>query len=128
MKPEYQFFVYIMASKSRVLYTGITNDLRIRVLQHKLGEIEGFTKRYKVHRLVYFESYKYVSNAIGREKEIKSWRRDKRIKLVESFNPTWEDLAISVEALNGTAGPPLRMKHDPAKRQCFGGGRDEKSS
>jgi hypothetical protein len=69
-----------------------------------------------------------VGNAIAREKEIKSWRREKRIELIESFNPTWEDLAISVEALNGTAGPPLRMKHDPAKRQCFGGGRDEKSS
>src|ERR1700745_4365976 len=61
---EYKFFVYIMASKSRVLYTGITNDLPVRVFQHKTGRFAGFTKQYRVHRLVYFESFRYVRSAI----------------------------------------------------------------
>src|SRR2546430_5422699 len=91
--PDYHFFVYIMASKSRVLYVGMTNDLTVRVFQHKTGRYKGFTQRYRVHRLVYFESYRYVNSAIAREKELKSWRREKRIALIESINPLWDDLA-----------------------------------
>ncbi len=87
------FAVYIMASKSRRLYTGMTNNLRNRVFQHKNDLLEGFTKQYKIHRLVYFENYSQVLNAIDREKEIKGWRREKKIALIESVNPTWEDLA-----------------------------------
>ena len=64
---EHTFFVYIMASKSRVLYTGISNDLPVRVFQHKTGRSDGFTKQYRVHRLVYFESFQYVRSAIARE-------------------------------------------------------------
>ena len=64
---EHTFFVYIMASKSRVLYTGISNDLPVRVFQHKTGRCDGFTKQYRVHRLVYFESFQYVRGAIARE-------------------------------------------------------------
>jgi putative endonuclease len=93
MRRDYNFYVYIMSSKSRVLYTGVTNNLSERVRQHKSGDIEGFANKYRIHRLVYFEQYKYVRNAIAREKEIKAWRREKRVALITSINPTWEDLA-----------------------------------
>ena len=93
MRPEQWFYVYIMASRSRNLYTGMTNSLRRRVFEHKNDLIEGFTKRYKIHRLVYFERFKYVKKAIAREKEIKAWNRAKRVALIQASNPTWEDLA-----------------------------------
>ncbi len=93
MRTEKRYYVYIMASRSRVLYVGITGFLLARVLQHKRGEVEGFTKRYKVSRLVYFEVFHYVNNAIARETEIKNWRRAKKVALIEQHNPTWEDLA-----------------------------------
>ena len=82
-----------MASKSHVLYTGMTNTMRGRAGQHKRGEVEGFTRKYWVNRLVYFESFQYVNNCIDREKQIKSWTRAKRVALIEKDNPTWEDLA-----------------------------------
>ena len=90
---EYSFYVYIMASKSRVIYTGVTSALRRRVFEHKTGRIPSFTKKYKVHGLVYFESWQFVRSAIAREKEIKHWTRQRRVELIESTNPTWEDLA-----------------------------------
>jgi len=85
--------MYMMASRSRVLYVGMTGFLHSRVLQHKSGEIEGFTKRYNITRLVYYEPYKYVKNAIARETEVKKWYRAKKVALIEGVNPTWEDLA-----------------------------------
>jgi putative endonuclease len=75
------------------LYTGITNSIHRRALQHKRGEIEGFTKRYKINRLVYYEVFHRVGNAIAREKQIKSWTRAKRLALIQAKNPTWQDLA-----------------------------------
>jgi len=90
---EHRYYVYIMASKSRRLYTGMGNNLRRRVFQHKNDLLDGFTKCYRIHRLVYWESYDNVINAINREKQIKSWRRSKKIALIEKHNPTWEDLA-----------------------------------
>jgi putative endonuclease len=90
-----QFFVYIMSNspKSAVLYTGITGDLRRRVWQHKNKLSLGFTNRYNLNRLVYYERFVYPDAAIAREKEIKGWRRSKKIALIESMNPRWEDLA-----------------------------------
>ncbi len=88
-----RYYVYIMASKSRVVYTGVTGNLMARVLQHKSGEEAGFTKRYLVSRLVYFESFQYVNNAIARETEIKKWRREKKVALIERDNRLWDDLA-----------------------------------
>ena len=82
-----------MASKGRVLYVGMTGFLMARVLQHKSGEGAGFTRTYHVNRLVYYEVFQYVNNAIARETEIKKWRREKKVALVEADNPTWEDLA-----------------------------------
>lgn len=93
MRREKRYYVYILASKSRVLYVGVTGALMARVLQHKSGEFEGFTQRYKVDRLVYYEVFQYVNNAIARETEIKKWRREKKIVLFEVDNPKWEDLA-----------------------------------
>jgi putative endonuclease len=93
MPREKRYYVYIMASKSRVLYVGVTGFLMVRVLQHKSGE-GGFTRQYRVTRLVYFESFQYVDKAIARETEIKRWRREKKIVLIEKENPTWEDLAV----------------------------------
>jgi len=82
-----------MASRSLNLYTGITNSLYRRVLQHKGGEIDGFTKRYHINRLAYYETFHQVGNAIAREKQIKSWTRAKRLALIKSKNPAWQDLA-----------------------------------
>src|SRR5690348_7214591 len=87
------YYVYIMASKSRVLYVGVTGFLMNRVLRHRAGVGGEFTRRYRVHRLVYFESFRNVGDAIGRETEIKKWRREKKIVLIEERNPTWADLA-----------------------------------
>jgi putative endonuclease len=88
-----RYYVYIMASKSRVIYVGMTGFLFERVLQHKACETEGFTKRYQVTRLVYYEVFRHVSYALVREKEIKKWRREKKVALIGESNPTWEDLA-----------------------------------
>ncbi|MGA8149756.1 MAG: GIY-YIG nuclease family protein [Terriglobales bacterium] len=85
--------MYIMASRSLNLYTGITDSVFRRALEHKSGKIEGFTKRYNVNRLVYYEEFQYVNNAIAREKQVKAWTRAKRIALIKSLNPTWQDLA-----------------------------------
>jgi putative endonuclease len=98
IKPELQtmktYYVYILASKQNgTLYVGFTNDLRRRMYEHKNGIIEGFTKKYGVNRLVYFEESADVNAAIRREKQIKGWRRDKKIALIESINPDWEDLS-----------------------------------
>ncbi len=88
------FYVYMMMSSSRrALYTGVTSRPRQRIWEHKTGAVEGFSKQYHTTRLVYFETYRYVRNAIGREKQIKRWRREKKIALIESMNPGYRDLA-----------------------------------
>ncbi|MBW1947444.1 MAG: GIY-YIG nuclease family protein [Deltaproteobacteria bacterium] len=88
-----QYFVYIMANKSRMLYTGVTIDLERRVFEHKKHLIPGYTKKYQINRLVYFEATTDVSSAIAREKQIKGWLRRKKIALIESINPEWRDLS-----------------------------------
>ena len=93
MREDKRYYLYIMASRSLTLYTGVTGDLYHRALQHKAGEIEGFTKKYHITCLVYYETFKYVNNAIAREKEVKAWTRVKRLALIKSMNPTWQDLA-----------------------------------
>ena len=90
---EKLYHVYILSSRSRVLYTGVTNDLLRRIAEHRDGVASSFTVQYRVHRLVYVESFQDVRSAIAREKEIKSWVRAKRIALIGEKNPTWEDLA-----------------------------------
>lgn len=88
-----EYHVYIMSNRSRTLYTGVTGNLAQRVLQHRDGAAVGFTSKYKIDRLVYAEATNDVSAAIGREKQIKGWSRAKKIALVESMNPEWEDLS-----------------------------------
>jgi len=90
-----EFHAYIMASRKRVLYVGMTNDLQRRVYEHRKHLVPGFTARYNVDRLVYFERFRDAYSAIRREKQIKGWLRSKKIGLVESMNPDWTDLAAS---------------------------------
>nr|VFJ76837.1 MAG: putative endonuclease [Candidatus Kentron sp. FW] len=85
--------VYILASKRNgTLYTGVTTDLIRRVWEHKNNMIEGFTKKYQVHRLVYFESCQDMDSAIAREKQLKKWHRGSKLTLIEKMNPDWKDL------------------------------------
>jgi putative endonuclease len=87
------FYVYILACRiGGTLYIGVTNDLVRRVAEHRLKLAEGFTKKYDVYRLVYFEQYDDVENAIGREKRLKKWNRAWKIRLIEELNPNWDDL------------------------------------
>jgi putative endonuclease len=89
------YCTYILASKKDgVLYIGVTNDLETRISQHKNKEFEGFTKRYFVHKLVYYETTNDINSAIAREKCLKRWKRDWKIKLIEEENPKWEDLSL----------------------------------
>jgi putative endonuclease len=88
-----QYFVYILASKKNgTLYLGMTNDLNKRVYQHKNNLADGFTKKYNVHNLVYYEIHNDVYNAITREKQLKKWNRQWKIELIETNNPEWNDL------------------------------------
>jgi putative endonuclease len=105
-----RYYVYILASKSRTLYVGVTGSLMGRTLQHKSREA-GFTGRYKVDRLVYFETFRYVNNAIARETEIKAWRREKKVALIAANNPTWEDSAVDW-------GKPLAMRKADSSGLC----------
>lgn len=86
------YYVYIMTNPSKTLYTGVTNNLSRRVYEHKSKIIEGFTKKYNITKLVYYEETDDISVAIAREKQIKGWLREKKIKLIESVNPAWKDL------------------------------------
>jgi len=87
------YYIYIMASRSRVLYVGVTNDIARRVNEHKQGLIPGFTHKYRVTRLVHFEEFADIRDAIAREKTIKGWKRSRKVSLIEERNPTWEDLS-----------------------------------
>jgi putative endonuclease len=87
------YYVYMLASRRRgTLYVGVTNDLVKRVWQHKQGLVEGFTKRYGIRTLVWYEQTESIESAIAREKQIKKWNRDWKIELIESGNPQWKDL------------------------------------
>jgi putative endonuclease len=88
-----QYYVYIMTNRSGTLYVGVTNNLRKIVHQHKNGLIEGFTKKYNIDRLMYFETFSDVSTAIAREKALKGWLRKRKIALINESNPQWRDLS-----------------------------------
>jgi putative endonuclease len=93
MKKEHNYYVYIMTNKSKTLYTGMTNDLLRRVYEHKHKLVEGFTKKYNITKLVFFDQTSDVNEAIALEKKIKRWTRAKKIALIESQNPNWLDLS-----------------------------------
>lgn len=88
-----EYYVYIMANRYRTIYTGVTNDLLRRVYEHKCKATPGFTSKYDINRLVYFETTPDIRSAIAREKQIKGWLRAKKVALIESVNPKWEDLS-----------------------------------
>ncbi len=89
------YYVYILTNyNNKVMYIGVTNNLQRRVYEHKTGAVEGFTKKYRVHKLVYFESCHDVKDAISREKQLKNWTRAKKNQLVERMNPEWKELGV----------------------------------
>ncbi len=90
---EGSYFTYIMASRSRTLYIGVTGDLHKRVVEHKWREHDGFTEKYNCDRLIWFEGHQDVTAAIAREKQLKGWRREKKIALIEKMNAAWVDLS-----------------------------------
>jgi len=90
---EHIYSVYVLASAARVLYTGVTSNLHKRTWQHKEKIFDGFTDKFRACRLVYWESFDDVRKAIDREKQIKRWRREKKVGLIERFNPDWHDLS-----------------------------------
>ena len=92
------YHVYIMTSASRVLYIGVTGDLLRRIMEHKQMRVPGFTARYRVTELAYFEAFGDIRIAIAREKQIKGWLRERKIALIESFNPRWRDLAAELQS------------------------------
>ena len=94
------YCVYTLANRSRRLYTGVTGDLQSRTLQHRFGASD-FSSRFNIFRLVHFEMFADVRAAIDRETEIKAWRREKKIRLVERMNPTWQDLAAQLPHVYG---------------------------
>ena len=89
-----QYYVYILTNKSnKVLYIGVTNDLERRMYEHKNKMVNGFTKKYNLAKLVYFEATADVKSAIEREKQLKNWHRDWKMNLIKEFNPEWKDLS-----------------------------------
>ena len=112
---DHEYFVYILASRSRTLYIGVTNNLIRRLNEHREGTADSFTAKYRIHRLVYFERYQYVYTAIAREKYLKHCLREEKIALIEAKNPTWEDIAgpyLATFPSEQTAGPPPLAKDD----------------
>lgn len=87
------YYVYILTNRSKTIYTGVTNDLQRRLYEHRNKMIPGFTSKYRIDKLVYFEETNDIKVAIAREKQIKGWLRAKKIALIESINPQWEDLS-----------------------------------
>ncbi len=125
MRKPKQFYVYIMTNRPRshVLYTGITGNLPRRVFEHKNKLVAGFTWRYNLTRLVYYESFAYPYAAIDREKEIKGWRRSKKIRLIESMNPHWYDLAAhwtEVYKPDNAEQDPRQIPHPAEGRRASG--------
>lgn len=93
MSKQHSYWVYLMASKSGVLYCGMTNDLQRRVWEHQQKSVEGFTKKYNCTKLVWFEEFREVRDAIECETRMKDWRREKKVVLIQKTNPGWKDLS-----------------------------------
>ena len=119
MKKLKLFCTYIVASKSRVLYTGFTSNLDQRLWQHRNGVFEGFSKKYRCTRLVWYETFTTPGPPIAREKQIKGWLRSKKIALIEQQNPRWEDLAAP--CFEETAGPSGRAASIDIRPNTSGG-------
>ena len=92
-----EYYIYIMASESGTLYIGVTGNIDRRVFEHKNELIEGFSKKYKCNKLVYYEATTNIQDALNREKQLKNWRRDKKEMLIKKFNPSWSDMTCHPE-------------------------------
>ena len=103
-----EYYVYIMTNKSRTLYTGVTNDLMRRVHEHKNKLVKGFTSKYNIQYLVFYESTTDIHAALAREKQIKGWLRSKKTALIDSMNPTWKDLSEEWFALPQIASKEIK--------------------
>ena len=114
-----EYYVYIMTNKSRTLYTGVTNNLMRRVYEHKNKLVPGFTSKYNIQFLVYYEAGNDINAAVAREKQIKGWLRSKKIALIDSMNPQWKDLSeewdISNIIPNDSAESPKEEESLPQK-------------
>ena len=96
-----QYYVYILTNKNnKVLYIGVTNDLERRIFEHKNKLVEGFTKKYTLNKLIYYEMTEDISSAIEREKQLKNWHRNWKINLIKSFNPMWKDLRRNITSIS----------------------------
>ena len=104
---EHKYSTYIVASSTGTLYIGVTNNIERRMREHKSGEFEGFAGKYRCDRLVYYESFDDIQKAIGREKQLKGWVRRKKIALIESLNPRWQDLSEKWGAKMAFAGESI---------------------
>lgn len=93
MSASKTYYVYIMTNQSRTLYVGFTNNIQQRIMQHNEGLVEGFTSHYKIDTLIYFETFSDATSGIAREKQIKRWRREKKVRLINQENPDWHDLS-----------------------------------
>ncbi len=111
---ERSYYVYILTNRAGVLYVGVTNELERRILEHRSGLIGGFTRKFNVTRLVYFEDCGEVEDAIAREKQIKGWRRSKKLALIEALSPQWEDLCHSERSEES------RSERDPSALRASG--------
>jgi len=107
-RPNRQYAVYIMASWRQTLYTGVTSELDMRAAKHKSRVSPGFTSKYNVTRLVWFEITSDVRSALAREKQIKGWTRTKKVALITAMNPDWKDLAAHLDSGRDSSPPPLR--------------------
>jgi putative endonuclease len=107
---DHEYFVYIVCSRTGTLYIGMTNSIYRRMLEHKRGEVGGFASKYHCDRLVYYEGFDDVHKAIGREKQLKGWIRAKKIVLIESKNPRWDDLAETWGAQMAFAGDAIKHR------------------
>lgn len=113
-----EYFVYIMTNKSKTLYTGVTNNLPRRVYEHKKKLLKGFTKKYNIAKLVWFDRTNDIRIALEKEKQIKGWLRKKKIHLIESLNPEWRDLSEGFYPKKGDSSlrfTPLRMTSEEAQ-------------
>jgi len=108
-RKEHHYFVYVLASISGTLYIGVTSALACRVNEHRVGARNGFTKKYGVHRLIYWEEFSQIRDAIAREKQLKGWRRERKIALFEQTNPSWRDLSRDFyKTIQMNRGPSTR--------------------
>jgi putative endonuclease len=111
-----EMWVYIMANRSRTLYVGVTNDITRRVWEHKHMQIDGFTRRYLIDRLVYYESAPGPETAIVREKQLKGWLRRRKVSLIESVNPKWRDLSLDFLDIRPAVSPKEVIQQERGRR------------